>query len=81
MFADGQEMGPGPDPLAGGCDGIEVVDGAAGGISSVERVPGGPVGAVGNGLVKLAIIQTGEGPLLVYDAGHGVGEGGMVYSV
>ena len=38
MVPDGGNGGPGPDPLVGGGFGIEIVDGAAGGIPSVEGV-------------------------------------------
>ena len=81
MLTDGEEMGPGPDPLAGGGDGVEVVNGPAGGVGAVECISGGPVGAVGNGLVKLPVVQTGESAPLVDDTGHGVGEGGVVHAV
>ena len=67
-----------PDPGAGGGVGIEVVDGPAGGVASVERFPGRPIGGGGHRLIDLPIHHAGEGALLVDNPGDGIGEGRVV---
>ncbi len=60
MVPDGGNGGPGPDPLVGGGFGIEIVDGAAGGVPAVDSVLGGPFGGIRNRLVELTVVQAGK---------------------
>ena len=81
MFPDLDDQGPGPDPGAGGCVRIKIVDRSAAGVHTVQRVLGGPVGGLTYGLVKLAVHHAGKGVSLVDHAGEGVGEGGVFDAV
>lgn len=56
MFADGGDDGPAENPLVSGFLGVVIVDGAAGGIPSVDGVLGGPAGRVGYRLIKLPVV-------------------------
>ena len=46
--------------LVGGGFGIEIVDGAAGGVPAVDSVLGGPFGGIRNRLVELTVVQAGK---------------------
>lgn len=76
MVPDGGNGGPGPDPLVGGGFGIEIVDGAAGGIPAVDSVLGGPFGGIRNRLVELTVVQAGKGAGLIDYTGKSVGKEG-----
>ena len=81
MFSDLDDQGPGPYPGAGGRVRVKIVDRSAAGVHTVQRVLGGPVGALTDGLVKLAVHHAGKGVGLVDHAGEGIGEGGVLDAV
>ena len=81
MVPDGGNGGPGPDPLVGGGFGIEIVDGAAGGVPAVDSVLGGPFGGIRNRLVELTVVQAGKGAGLIDYTGKSVGKRGMLNPV
>ncbi len=81
MASDDDDQRPRPDPFTRGFGGVEIVNCAAGGIPAVQRILRGAVGASRDGLVELAVIDTGEGAVLIDDAGDGIREGRMAHTV
>ena len=81
MAADLEDQRPAPDPAAGGGVGVEVVDGPAAGVRSVQSVPGRPYRRFRHRLVELAVHHAGKSPRLVYHPGDGVGKGGVLHPV
>ena len=81
MLADSGDDRTGSDPFVGGCFGVVVVDGAAGGIPSVEGVLRRAVATFCHRLIELAVIQAGEGALLINYARNGVGKRGVLHPV
>ena len=68
MAADDDDQRSGPDPFACGFGGVKIVDRAAGGIPSVQRILRRAIGAGRHGLVELAVADAGEGAVLIDDA-------------
>ena len=81
MVADGDDHRARPDPGACRGGGIKIVEGAAAGVAAVQRVLGGTVRALGDGLVKLAVGDGGEGVRLIDHTGDRVRERGMAHAV
>ena len=67
MLADLHDQRPGPDPPAGGSVRVKIVDGAVAGVPAVEGILSGTVGTLSHGLVKLTVVDAGEGPGLIDD--------------
>ena len=81
MAADGNDQRSRPDPCAGGGGGIKIVDGAAARVPAAQRILRGAIGALGDRLVELPVVDAGEGVGLVDDAGDRRGKGRMAHAV
>ena len=81
MLTDDGDERARPDPRARGRRGIEIVDRTAGRVDPVERVACSAVGALGDRLVELPVIQAGERAGLVDNSGDGIWERRMLHPV
>ena len=81
MTADYDDQRTRPDPFAGGLGRVKIVDRAAGGVPAVEGVLRGAIGAGRDRLVELAVVDAGEGAVLIDDAGDGIRERRMADAV
>ncbi len=89
MYSSGQTSGKrphrasfsAPNPRAGGGGGIEVVNGPAAGVASVEGLLSRPEGRAGDRLVNLPVHHTGERPRLIDHPGNGIGKRGVLHPV
>ena len=74
MLPDDRDERPRPDPRAGGCGRIEIIDCAAGRVHPVERIARGTIGALRDRLIELSIADARKGPALIDDTGERVRE-------
>ena len=65
MLADIDDQRPRPDPFAGCGGGVKIIDCAIARVPAVDSVTRRAVGALGHRLVKLSVVQAGEGPRLI----------------
>ena len=72
---------PRPYPFACRGDGIEIVYSAIARVPAVQRVARRAVGALGDRLVELPVIQAGERAGLVDNSGDGIWERRMLHPV
>ena len=79
MSPNGVDHRAGTNPFVGSRFRIVIINGAAGRIPSVKGVLSGPISTFCHRLIKLTVVQTGEGAVLINHAGDGVGKRGVFH--
>ena len=69
------------NPFISGNSRVVIIDCTAAWIKAIKAISRGLIGAIGYGLIELAIIKTGKSTLLVYHARYSIRKRRMLYPV